>query len=259
MAAMKTSMDNVVSFGEGNRPLVIIPGLSVRNVTDSAATLPGIFKRFTSDWKVHVIDRPAEIAEGTTNADLAEAYFEIMNGLGISGADVIGISQGGMIAQHLAVRHPSMVSRLVLGATLARGNATSDERLDLWQELAEKGDWEALNRDTYGHLFTDAYLERYHAAFERLICSVKPESQKRFIRLVKACKTGGPYNELGRISCPTLVIGAGQDKVVGPEASRELARILGCELYIFEDYGHGVYDECPEFYAKACEFLSRDI
>lgn len=250
-------MENVVTFGEGSKALVIIPGLAVRSITDSAAMLPGIFKKFTSGWTVHVIDRPSEIAEGTTNADLAEAYYETMTALGIAEADVIGISQGGMIAQHLAVRHPSAVSRLVLGATLARGNATSDERLDRWLELAEKGEWEELNRDTYGHLFTPTYLERYRNAFERLITSVRPESGERFVRLVKACKTGGPYNELDMIKCPTLVLGAGLDAVVGPEASRELARILGCELYIFEDYGHGVYDECPEFYAKAYDFLSR--
>lgn len=250
-------MDNVVSFGEGSRDLVIIPGLSVRNVSDNAAALPGIFKRFTSLWKVHVIDRPSEIPEGTTNADLAEACFETMSRLGIIRADIIGISQGGMIAQHLAVRHPSLVSKLVLGATLARGNATSDVRLDRWLELAEKGDWESLNRDTYEHLFTKAYLERYRNAFERLITSVRPESQERFVRLVKACQTGGPYGELGKISCPTFVIGAGLDQVVGPEASHELARLLSCELYIFEEYGHGVYDECPGFYAKAYEFLSR--
>lgn len=233
-------MDNVISFGKGTKPLVIIPGLSVRDVADSAAMLPGAFRRFTSEWKVYVIDRPAVIPEGMTNAGLAEEYFKIMTALGITEADVIGISQGGMIAQYLAARHPSAVSKLVLGATLSRCSDTLATRLGHWLELAEKGEWEEVNRD----------------AFERLISSVRPRSQLRFERLIKACKTGGAYEELDRISCPTFVIGAGLDEVVGTEGSRVLADKIGCGLYIFENYGHCVYDECPEFYAKAYEFLS---
>lgn len=248
-------MDNVISFGKGTKPLVIIPGLSVRDVADSAAMLPGAFRRFTSEWKVYVIDRPAVIPEGTTNAGLAEEYFKNMTALGITEADVIGISQGGMIAQYLAARHPSAVSKLVLGATLSRCSDTLATRLDHWLELAEEGEWEEVNRDTYAHLFTKAYLERYRDAFERLISSVRPRSQLRLERLIKACKTGGAYEELDRISCPTFVIGAGLDEVVGTEGSRVLADKIGCGLYIFENYGHGVYDECPEFYAKAYEFL----
>jgi len=250
-------MKEYVSFGEGPGTLVVIPGLAVKNVCDSECVLRGTFRKFTGDYKVYVIDRPAEVCEGATNADLAEACYRRMTELGISRADMIGISHGGMLAQYIAVRHPQTVRKLVLGVTLARRNATSDAALGHWLELAEKGDWEALNRDTYGKLFTPAFLERYKDAFEKLIATVRPDNPERFVRLVKASLTGGPYEQLHTISCPTLVIGSAQDAVLGTQGAQELASMIGCGLYMFEDYGHGVFDETPEFYEKAYEFFKE--
>jgi len=40
-----------------------------------------------------------------------------MDELGISEADVIGVSQGGMIAQNLAIDRPELVNKLVLAVT----------------------------------------------------------------------------------------------------------------------------------------------
>ena len=66
------------------------------------------------------------------------------------------------------------------------------------------------------------------------------------------------YEELEKITCPTLVLGGRQDKIVSGTASEELAeRIPNCELYIYEDYGQGLYEEAKDFVPRVIEFFGR--
>ena len=59
-----------------------------------------------------------------TVRDLAADIAKAMDALGIGKADVFGVSQGGMIAQYLAIDRPDKVGKLVLAVTLSRNNAT---------------------------------------------------------------------------------------------------------------------------------------
>ena len=85
---------------------------------------------------------------------------------------------------------------------------------------------------------------------------MKPDDPVRFIRLAKACLTGGAAGELDRITCPTLVMGGENDPVVPAEASRVLAREIGCELHMFKGLRHAIYDETKDFYNMAYRFLA---
>lgn len=72
----------------------------------------------------------------------------------------------------------------------------------------------------------------------------------------EACASHDAYSELERIHCPTLVIGAAQDRIVGTQAAGELAkRIPGSRIIIYEGYGHGVYEEAGDWLPRVEEFL----
>ena len=54
------------------------------------------------------------------------------------------------------------------------------------------------------------------------------------------------------------MLGGKQDKIVGSTASDELAtRIPGCELYVYENYGHGLYEEAKDFVTRVLEFFGK--
>ena len=53
-----------------------------------------------------------------TMAALADDALAVLDAAGLAKADVFGVSMGGMIAQHLALRHAARVRRLALGCTI---------------------------------------------------------------------------------------------------------------------------------------------
>ena len=54
------------------------------------------------------------------------------------------------------------------------------------------------------------------------------------------------------------VIGAGRDKVLGGEASAEIASAIpGAELYMYECYSHGVYEQAKDFNRRVLEYLIK--
>ena len=63
---------------------------------------------------------------------------------------------------------------------------------------------------------------------------------------------------LEKIKCPTLIIGARKDKVLGIIGSEELAeKISNSEIYIYEEYSHGVYEQAKDFNDRIFEYLKR--
>ena len=53
--------------------------------------------------------------------DMADDVADVLRDSGVERADVFGISLGGMVAQHLALRHPHRVKRLMLACTTPGG------------------------------------------------------------------------------------------------------------------------------------------
>ena len=54
-----------------------------------------------------------------------------------------------------------------------------------------------------------------------------------------------------------LVIGASEDRVVGVQASYDIAEQLQCESFIYEGYGHAAYDEAPAYLTHIKAFLDQ--
>ena len=172
-------------------------------------------------------------------------------------ADVFGVSQGGMIAQYLAIDRPDLVHKLVLAVTLSRNNETVKSVVANWISLTEKGDFKALVADMAVKMYTDAYVKRYRFFMPLLTVFQKPKDVKRFITLAKACLTCNTYEELDKIQCPVLVMGGKEDKIVTGEASEEIAEKLGCQIYMYEKMGHAIYEEATDFNKRVYDFLKE--
>ena len=252
-----TARTDCVSFGSGPDALVMIQGLNLRPVKGSGLPLAIAYKAFAKDYKVYVFDRRDPLPEKVTVKDLSDDIAQNMKSLGIEKADIFGVSQGGMIAQYLALDHPELVRSMVLGVTLCRSNPTVESVIGGWVGLAEKNDYKALVDDLMVKMYSDEYINRYARLFSIVQKTQKFVPAERFIKLAQSCTSCDTYDRLTEIKCPVLVLGGMKDKIVTPQASEEIAEKLGCEIYMYPGLGHSAYEEAKDFNARVLEFFRK--
>ena len=193
--------------------------------------------------------------EGYSIRDMADDQARAMEKLGIKSAAVLGVSQGGMIAQYLAIRYPGMVERLILAVTAPNANVTVKDAVTGWIGMAARGDHTALMTDTARKMYSQKYLGRYGRFLKLVGRFTKPSGYERFYRNAHAILGFDARDELRRITAPTLIIAGSDDKTVGNDAAAELNRgIAGSELFVYDGLGHGLFEEAKDFYVRVYEF-----
>ena len=243
-------------FGkEGADPIVILPGLSVQYVTDSAEAVAAAYEKLAADYDIYLFDRRADVPEEYSIRQMAEDTAQAMQLLGIHDAGVFGVSQGGMIAQVLAIGYPQLVSAMVLGSTACRVTAQIQDTVFSWIGLAKEQRLEELMDAFAQAVYSPAFYERLRSILPVMAQRIKPEELARFIILASGLHGFDLSGQINRIQCPVLVIGAGADQIMGADSAPELAEKLGCDLYIYEGYGHGVYDEAPNYPDRLKQFF----
>lgn len=167
----------------------------------------------------------------------------------------LAVSQGGMIAQWLAIDYPDKVERLVLAVTLARPNRTIRSVISRWSKMASRRDYKAIMLDTANRSYSEKRRRKARILYGLLGNIGRPKSFERFLIQAGSCLTHRAYDELPCITCPVLVIGGSDDRIVTGKASAEIAdRIPGSRLYMYEGLGHGLYEEAPDFLDRVMDF-----
>ncbi len=163
----------------------------------------------------------------------------------------VGLSMGGMVGQGLAIRHPELISKLVLANTAAKYPEAS---LAAWaQRIAavEAGGLEAI---------ANTVMERYfHAEFRARQTAAVAQARATLLRTkadgyVAACHAVAGVNWLDRlaqIKCPTLIL-AGALDVGAPVALSEAmaAQIAGSKLVVMPDASHLSVMEQPVGFSR---------
>jgi len=153
---------------------------------------------------------------------------------------VVGLSLGAAVAVTAAARHPEQVSALVLTVGLVHPDAQSSAFVTVWRRLAEHGDYATL-----------AELILYAASSPQTLASLSPDEHSEVVRQIRRdYPAGGAAHVelvsrtdvrplLASIEVPTLVVVAGEDRVVLPDTTRKLASgIEGADLIEYPVAGH---------------------
>ena len=246
-----------ICFGSGEENLILLPGVGDAFKTAEGTALPmSVLYRKFKDYRVYLFSRRNDLPMGFTTEDMAADLAKAMDALEIEKAHVVGVSQGGMITQCLALDHPEKVDRLVLAVTCARPHKILEDIIGQWLTMAEAGDYENIMLDTAYRSYTGDYLEKNLRIYRMIAKVTKPKDFTRFRILCEACLTHDVYDRLREIEAPTYVMGGGRDLIVGPEAAEELAAAIPkSDLCVYRELSHGAYEQAKDFNDRILRFL----
>lgn len=252
-----TTMD-YVSFGYGKKAFILIPGLGDGLVTvkGKALLLAKPYKPFFEHYTVYMFSRKNDMPEGYSIRDMAADQAEALKTLGIDKASVMGVSEGGMIAQYLAIDFPDLIDKLVIAVSAPKINPISRESVEKWMDFARQGDHKSLMIDTAERSYSEAYLNKYRKIYPFIGAIAKPKDYGRFMINARAVLEFDATDRVTDITCPTLIIGGEDDRIVGIDASYELHnRISGSRIHVYKGLGHASYEEAGDFNERVLTFL----
>jgi pimeloyl-ACP methyl ester carboxylesterase len=249
--------------GSGSRVVLSIPGLSFTHEPSTPKAVARLWRSWRDTIERHdltfiEVGRRADAPAGSTPADIADDYATVIRQQWGRAVGVMGISTGGHYAQWLAIRHPELVERLVLGFTGHRvtAEALADQRRAVDHIVA--GRWRSAYA-IFGQWFMPQHRRLAGAAFWLLgpILAGRP-SDVRVLQIDdRADQVHDATAQLARIRCPTLVISGGRDGIYPPELTREfVAGMPGARHLDYPKAGHGAGGS--RFREDVCAFFAED-
>jgi 3-oxoadipate enol-lactonase len=187
-----------------------------------------------------------------TMGHMADDVAVVLDAVKVERADVVGISMGGMIAQHVALRHPDRVAGLVLMCTMPGLPFGALPRPWAIQTLV-KGFANGLRGDEFMKLvYPEAALDKARALIKKGIWREAVRAETVEIRtflyhLLAVAVSHSTGHRLKHISCPTVVVTGADDALIPVVNSHRMAkRIPGAVLEEIRDCGHDMITIAPE-------------
>ena len=246
----------------GGDPLILIPGLGCTC---------SLFDTVSGDLAQHFslvlfdnrgLGRSVAKRQPQSLKDYAADVVELMDHLQLERAHVLGLSFGGIVAQQLAVDHPSRVDRLVLVSCSNRFGPYLVEIAKLLGQSLRRFPPELFRRTVELLSVAPQYLDAHAEEIDRKIAAACAANIPRMAvgRQLRCLGNRDVACEADyRITAPTLVVAGDQDMLIPACYARRMAReIPGSEFVLLRDCGHNPLLERPEFMVeRITEFLTR--
>jgi 3-oxoadipate enol-lactonase len=190
-------------------------------------------------------------------AVMAEDAAAVLDAAGIASAHVFGASMGGMIAQELALNHPSRVRSLILGCTACGGAQAVPAAKPVRDALGARS---TMTREEAmwvmaPYIFDEGTPRERIAEDIAVRLQAKVTNDGYFAQLGGIRAWSGTYDRLGGLKMPTLVIHGETDQLVPAENGRILAgAIPGSRLVMIPRASHIFFTD--QFEATSGALLS---
>jgi 3-oxoadipate enol-lactonase len=239
------------------RPPVLARGetlVCLHGASGNGAVFTELLAGLEAEHSPLAFDRPGHARSGgleslASIARMAEFTRDFCAALDIDRAVLLGSSQGGCIALETALLAPSLVKALVLVGAGAHCEVP-DATLDRLRLVSEGKARREFNRAEYSAHATPDVMRRGFL-----------EDLKTDPRVVygnaQTLRDWDRTADLGRITCPTLVVVGEDDTEMRAGSDRLASGIPGARQVVVPKAGHGVAREQPEALAEAVRaFLS---
>jgi 3-oxoadipate enol-lactonase len=187
-----------------------------------------------------------------TVRQLAADLSRLLDHLGIESTAVLGYSQGGAVAQQLALDHPDRCHHLVLACTYAFNMATPREKLEgrvlpvLVRVLGP--------RRFAKFAVSQGAKELSEERAGWLVGLLGDQDRKLMVSAWKETMSFDSRKRLGEIACPTLVVAGSMDQAV-PMHHAEMLHdaIAGSQLVVVDGAGHTLIWAHPDQFVRLVE------
>ncbi len=251
-----STLDYAIIKG-GPKSLVLLPGLYTKSLMPLAPAVAMQYRRFLGEYTIIMFDRVSEPPAHYTVKEMAADTIRAMDALHIRDAYIMGVSAGGMVAQTIAAKRPDLVKRLVIGSSTPAMTEHARGILNNWSALAKAGKADELGRSFAELIYTEAFYARHKEAIIASLSGTTEAELKCFAIFADGLCSFDVAANLRAITCPVLAIGGALDRIFPPEQAMQIARQTGGRFFIFDNYGHAVYDEAPDYLNKVWEFFGE--
>lgn len=181
-------------------------------------------------------------------ADMAGDLVALLDGLGIDRVHVVGMSMGGMLAQHLALQAPERCLSLtsIMSTTGRRGvGRPHDQAKWIFTTATPSAPQEAFvdyavrsHRSIAGERYVDEQHAR--AVAEQVFArGPRPDGTARQLAAIQA--DGDRSERLATLRVPTLVVHGDADSMIDVSGGEDTAAAVpGARLVIVPELGHSV-------------------
>jgi pimeloyl-ACP methyl ester carboxylesterase len=236
--------------------------LLLHGVTLTAAlNWSGILPTLGRSYRVLLLDQRGHGGGTPSGAfrleDCADDAAAVAAQLGVERLVVVGYSMGGLVAQLMWRRHPSLVAGLVLCSTARNVSGGPWERSAslLMPSLVTAAMWMpmpgAMRADLVGSalLDTECNPQQRHWALSEM----RRTSLVDALAAMQAVGEFTSHSWIGSVDVPTAVVVTRHDRVVPPRRQWKLAHALPDATVVELDGGHDVFLHSPARFAAAVE------
>jgi pimeloyl-ACP methyl ester carboxylesterase len=236
-------------FGRGPGHVVVFQGMQFENRPLSGLPLRflrGLYRPLEVDYTVDVVTRRPDLPEGYSLRDMSNDYATMIREEFEGPVDLVGLSTGGLIAQHFAAEHPDLVRRLILHSSAYRLTHEAKRLQVRVGDLAREDRW----REAYAALLgfmsprrtTPSRVGRVAvwlvAPFGGLLFG-KATNPSDLLVTYDATNKHDFKARLAEIKAPTLVVAGNRDPFYTPKLFCETVEgIPNARLILYENVGH---------------------
>jgi 3-oxoadipate enol-lactonase len=219
-----------------------------------AVALSGTYRVITVDLPGHGASDPwPDGADGLR--DIAKRVLAVLDVESIAQAHLLGVSMGGMVAQHLALDQPDRIASLILCSTTGGFPEALRASLCLRGQEAMHSGMAAVVQTTLERWFSpQGRVGEIGRRCARTLLAADPASWAGSWRAISRHDV---LDRLGLLRIPSMVVTGSHDVSTGPTAARTLAHALGTRhLYFVDGACHlGVYEDPAPFESVFARFL----
>ena len=184
----------------------------------------------------------------------------LLDKLNIPKAHIVGLSNGGMIAQHFALMYPESTGALVLVDTCSHVDILLELTVKSWIKAVEVGGNELRYDVALPTVFSETFIRKNMDQLMALReVSIALNTPEAVTNLAKASIAHDLRDRVSDIVSPTLIVFGEEDILIPFKYSKELnEKIKGSKLAVIKDCGHASPLEKPEeFNTLVIDFLKE--